>query len=104
MQPEAKNLETISLTLEAALDLRAAVPLREILLQGLGQNKNLSIDAGGVKKMSTACVQVLTAFIIDAKKAGLGLMISMSSQAFDDAFAGLGLSHILESTKPKVLA
>jgi anti-anti-sigma regulatory factor len=84
--------------------MRAAAPLRDILQQGLGQKRKLSIDASEVKKMSTACVQVLTAFIFETQKSGLDFVISKSSSAFDDAFVSLGLADVLATVKAQVPA
>ena len=93
------SAERLSLTLDPVLDLRAAAPLKDALLQGLERKIPLLIDAGQVNRMSTACVQVLTAFMLEAQKIGTSLSLKNSSTAFDAAFADLGLAHILSGIK-----
>ena len=93
------SAEVLSLSLDQILDLRAAGPLKNALQQGLGRGAALSIDAGAVSRMSTACVQVLTAAILETQKRGTPLVVRKSSPAFDAAFANLGLTGILAAIK-----
>jgi chemotaxis protein CheX len=95
--------EGIRLSLEPVLDMRAAAPLKDTLQQGLDQKRNLVIDASAVSRMSTACVQVLTAFILETKKTNTSLVFSKMSPVFEGAFSSLGLGEILETTKPQVM-
>jgi anti-anti-sigma regulatory factor len=101
VQPSEQPVERLSLSLDACLDMRAAAALKSELLQGLAMAKPLLIDAGAVSRMSTACVQVLTAFIFAARKAGTPLTIKNPSSVFETAFANLGLGDVLGSTKPQ---
>ena len=94
--PDA-SAERLSLTLDPVLDLRAAASLKVALLQGLERQIPLLIDAGQVTRMSTACVQLLAACMLDARNRGLGL--GKSSAVFDAAFADLGLASILDGVK-----
>ncbi len=96
--PDA-SIERLSLTLEPVLDLRAAASLKEALQQGLGRKTPLLIDATAVTRMSTACVQVLTAFVLETQKTGISLSLKNSSAAFDTAFANLGLAATLNGIK-----
>lgn len=96
--------ERLSLALDPVLDLRAAAPLKETLQQGLGHSNPLMIDAGAVTRMSTACVQVLTAFVLETQKAGRPLTLKNSSPAFDAAFNDLGLASVLSGIKTQALA
>lgn len=93
----------ISLSLDAVLDMRAAVALKGALQQGLEQKRSLIIDASAVSRMSTACVQVLTAFILETRKTNQPLVFSKVSPVFQGAFSSLGLGEILETIKPQVI-
>ena len=91
--------EAFNLALDPVLDLRAAAILKDILQQGMARGLDLSIDAGAVSRMSTACVQVLTAAVLEARKSAAALTLKKSSPAFDSAFINLGLAGILDSIK-----
>lgn len=97
-------IERLSLALDPVLDLRAAGPLKEVLQQGLSREIPLLIDAGAVTRMSTACVQVLTAFVLETQKTGVPLALKNSSPVFDSAFVNLGLAGILSGIKTQALA
>lgn len=96
--PDA-SIERLSLALNPVLDLRAALPLKETLQQGLGRETPLLIDASAVTRMSTACVQVLAAFVLETQKTGIPLILKNSSAAFDSAFVNLGLAGLLNGIK-----
>jgi anti-anti-sigma regulatory factor len=99
MPVQENTVERLSLSLNPILDLRSAGPLKDILQQGLGRGVPLQINASAVTQMSTACVQVLTAFFIEARKTGSPLSLSSSSASFDNAFLKLGLAHVLHSVR-----
>jgi len=96
--------ERLSLALDPVLDLRAAAPLKDTLQQGLAHSNPLTIDAGAVTRMSTASVQVLTAFVLEAQKAGRPLALKNSSPVFDAAFNDLGLAGVLNGIKTQAWA
>jgi anti-anti-sigma regulatory factor len=104
MTSETASTEGMSLSLESVLDMRAVIALKDTLLLGLAQNRKLAIDASAVGRMSTACVQVLTAFIIETQKANIPLAFTKTSVTFDAAFSNLGLASVLASVKPQVTA
>ena len=91
--------EALNLTLDPVLDLRAAAPLKDVLQKGMAGGLPLSLDAGAVSRMSTACVQVLTAAVLEARKSAAALTLKKSSPAFDSAFTNLGLAGILDTIK-----
>ena len=93
--------ESLSLALDPVLDLRAARHLKGLLQQGLGRGMPLSIDASRVSRMSTACVQVLTAFVLETQRNGIALVLKGYSPVFDAAFGNLGLADILDTIKPR---
>lgn len=95
------SIETLSVALDPVLDLRAAGPLKSTLQQGLGRGLPLAIDASAVSRMSTACVQVLTAAVLETQKSGTALNLKKSSPVFDAAFVNLGLADILNTIKPQ---
>jgi anti-anti-sigma regulatory factor len=49
--------------------------------------------------MSTACVQVFTAAVLEILKSGAALVLKKSSPAFGAAFVNLGLGGILDAIK-----
>jgi chemotaxis protein CheX len=95
------SIDTLSVALEPILDLRAAAPLKSTLQQGLVRGQSVVIDASAVSRMSTACVQVFTAAVLETQKSGAALVLKKSSNVFDAAFANLGLAAILDTVKPQ---
>ncbi len=93
------SLETLGVVLEPILDLRAAGPLKSTLQQGLVRGQPLVIDASAVSRMSTACMQVFTAAVLEKQKSGVALVLMKSSNVFDAAFVNLGLAAILDTVK-----
>jgi anti-anti-sigma regulatory factor len=99
MPVQEDKIERLRLSLNPILDLRSAGPLKDILLQGLGRGVPLQINTGAVTQMSTACAQVLAAFFIEVRKAGIPLAVAGSSASFDNAFAKLGLARVLQAVR-----
>lgn len=95
------STETLSLSLDPVLDLRAAAPLKIQFQQILGRGLPLAIDASAVSRMSTACVQVIAAAVLETQKGGKAPVLKKSSPVFDAAFVNLGLADILNSIKPQ---
>ena len=93
------SLETLGVVLEPILDLRAAGPLKGTLQQSLARGQCVVIEASAVSRMSTACVQVFTAAVLETQKSGAALVLKKSSPTFDAAFVNLGLSGILDAIK-----
>ncbi len=93
------SIDTLGVVLEPILDLRAAGSLKSTLQQGLVRGQPLVIDASAVSRMSTACVQVFTAAVLETQKRGAALVLRKSSNVFDAAFANLGLAAILDTVK-----
>ena len=93
------SIEMLGVALEPILDLRAAGPLKTTLQQSLVRGQPLMIDASAVSRMSTACVQVFTAAVLESQKSGAALVLKKSSTVFDAAFANLGLAAILDTVK-----
>jgi len=93
------SIEMLGIALEPILDLRAAGPLKTTLQQSLVRGQPLMIDASAVSRMSTACVQVFTAAVLESQKSGAALVLKKSSTVFDAAFANLGLAAILDTVK-----
>ena len=95
------SIETLGVALEPILDLRAAGPLKNTLQQSQVRGQPLVIDASAVSRMSTACVQVFTAAVLETQKSGAALVLRKSSNVFDAAFVNLGLAAILDTVKPQ---
>ena len=95
------SIDTLGVALEPILDLRAAGSLKSTLQQSLVRGQPLMIDASAVSRISTACVQVFTAAVLETQKSGAALILKKSSPVFDAAFVTLGLADILNAIKPQ---
>jgi anti-anti-sigma regulatory factor len=82
-------------SLEPILDLRAAEALKRNLEQWLDAGKALAIDASRVSRISTACVQLIAAFVIAARNSGMSLVFESKSPTLEAAFTNLGLSALV---------
>lgn len=89
----------VKYNLEAVLDLRAASGLRQRLMQLLGEGAPLELDASQVKRISTASIQVIAAFVAAARQSGRPLSIKSKSPVFAAAFASLGLDSIISEVQ-----
>lgn len=85
-----------SLALQPLLDIKAARPLKEMLLQALAKSEPLTLDASLVERVSTACIQVLLAFASAMAAAGVPFTLAQPSQPLVEAFANLGLGPVLQ--------
>jgi chemotaxis protein CheX len=83
------------LGLPASLDLRATKPLKVALGEALERNLPIVIDAGSVERVSTTCAQVVVAFEMAARRAGVAVTFRRPSVAFSAAFQNLGLGLIV---------
>src|SRR5262245_1099748 len=86
---------SLHVCLPPAMDLRAATPLKATLDDALGKALPLVIEAAPVERMSTACIQILIAFVDVAGKAGIGVTFRQPSPAFLGAFESLGLAPLI---------
>jgi len=83
------SLETKTLRLPEVLDLLAAAPLAETLLNSRGAN--VVIDASSVQRLGTQCVQVLLCAASAWKTEGLSLAVANRSPAFVEGLQLLGI-------------
>ena len=90
---------SVHVCLPPAMDLRAATPLKATLDDALGKALPFVIQAARVERMSTACVQILIAFVDAARKGGIGVTFSQPSPAFLGAFDSLGLAPVIAHWK-----
>lgn len=95
MPAEAAATPILRYNLDAVLDLRAADGLRQRLLELLSENEAICLNASRVKRVSTACVQVIAAFTIAARQSGRQVTITSTSPAFAAGFTSLGLDSII---------
>lgn len=93
--PAGRPQGPASLTLAAALDLRAAAPLKQNLARALAANAPVTLDAHAVQRMSTACIQLLVAFGAGMQAAGQAVTLARPSRPFAEAFEMLGLSPVI---------
>lgn len=86
----------VRITLPAVLDLSAAGPLKAVFEEALAGGRPLAVDANGVERLSTPCIQVLIAAEAAMKAAGLPFTLANPSDAFIDNFNDLGVFFILK--------
>ena len=85
------------LPLAAELDLDAATPLRDRLVEALDAGHGLVLDGAAVERVSTACLQVLVAAAREAARSGLSFLITNPSHVLAAAVADLALQDVLPS-------
>ena len=76
--------------LGAVLDSGAAADLKRILVEALGEDGFIEVDADAVRRVSTPCLQMLV-----AAASGGRLLLSNVPPEMKDAAALLGLSEAL---------
>jgi chemotaxis protein CheX len=79
--------------LAANLDLRAAAPLRDTLLDHAGQP--VALDASQVGRLGALCLQVLLASARDWREQGVDFNIEAPSDAFIDTLKLFGAADAL---------
>lgn len=89
--PEA----TPDLRLKPQLDMRAARELKERLVELLARGRPCVIDAEGVERVSTGCLQILAAFARSIAANRQTATLLKPSGALLEGFATLGLSDHL---------
>ena len=78
--------------LQNILGLSDAVSLRDSLLSVMVKGNDLSLDASGVERISTPCIQVIFAAALGVEAAGGQFHIASPSQIVIDAFCDLGMA------------
>lgn len=91
------EVQSQSLHLPPVLDLMASASLCEQLRAGLLTGEPLTLDGSEVERVSTACLQVLTAAALSARSHGLAFKLRAPSTTLVDALADLGLDQNLFS-------
>ncbi|MGY3454456.1 STAS domain-containing protein [Bradyrhizobium sp. USDA 4353] len=86
---------SVAYALPQMLDLTQAVPLRDEMVR-LAAAGSIALDASGVERMSTPCVQILLAAARGAKAANKPFKITQASELFRTAVAELGLRNEFE--------
>jgi anti-anti-sigma regulatory factor len=85
-----------TLVLAAMLDLRETAALKtELAAQSAA--KAISIDGHAVKRVSTAAIQILIAFVVTMRKSGSAVRFVSLSPALLAGFESLGVASILRS-------
>jgi chemotaxis protein CheX len=79
-----------TIVLDAVLDLRAAAPLRDVLLERRGGP--IALDASRVEQLGGLCLQVLLAARQSWANDGASFAIVDRSAPFDAAIAAFGAS------------
>lgn len=86
----------VRLGLPSDLDLAMAQPLVDSLRHGLGTADRVLIQADGVERVSTACVQALLAASRHAVESGQSFIIAQPSAVLAEACDDLGLTAWLK--------
>ena len=77
--------------LRPVLDMRASRDLKRDLQMILTIRSACAVEAERVERLSTACIQVLIAFVAAAKREALTVTLLRPSQAFVRAFDEIGV-------------
>lgn len=85
----------VTVTCDEVLDLSAAESLRARLLSALARGEDLELQAGPVRQIDTANLQLLCAAARDLRAHGRNLIITDPSPALLLAARRLGLSGVL---------
>jgi chemotaxis protein CheX len=86
---KARKAASSQLQLPEVLDLTAASPLAEALLAHRG--RELSVDAGGVRRAGAQCLQVLIAAVATWKADGVRLRLANPTAEFLEGCRLLGI-------------
>lgn len=86
---------------DAVLGQNSAQDLKDRLAPLLNRRGTCQLDAGAVCRLSTAAIQVITAFLVAARQAGLTVVFTAVSAAFQNAFGALGLAAELRQHLPE---
>jgi len=92
----AADIGSDILTLPSALDLTAALTLKETFAEMLLSRTDIIVDGAQVVRIGTPAVQVILAAAQALKSEGRAFVLKQPSNAFRSAFVDLGLTSELE--------
>ena len=84
----------LAFALPATLDLLCAESLCRELRTKILSGESILLDGRMVDRVSTPCVQILTATLKSAQSRGLSFRLEAPSKALTESFADLGLSEL----------
>lgn len=87
--------QQIQINLSASLDITQVESLRASLADGLEQDLPILMDAGEVERVDAAALQLLCAFLVAAREAGLECTWEAVSPALQDGARLTGLEACL---------
>lgn len=90
---EASVASPPTLVLPQRVDITHAAELRERMLELLGSTGSIRVDAGGVDRVDTAGIQLLTALALEARRGDGSLLWVSVSDAVREA------ARVLEATE-----
>jgi anti-anti-sigma regulatory factor len=93
--PARATTGRVTVTCDEVLDLSAAESMRARLLAALARGEDLEIQAGAVRQIDTANLQLLCAAARDLRAHDRSLIITEPSPALLQAARRLGLSGVL---------
>ncbi len=96
-----KKTTADAIELPSIMNLSVAENLREVFLEHMASDNDLSIEASKVDTITTPCVQVIIATGRSLEETGKSLAILNSSPAFDKAVTDLGLTEIFAKWSTK---
>ena len=96
--PSASQPQQV-LCLPKVLDMRAARSFKSMLEEPLKSGGDWRIDASGVERVSTGCIQILAAFFAAMRSSGGSVRLSEPSRALSSAITDLGLDELSSGWK-----
>jgi ABC-type transporter Mla MlaB component len=92
---EARPQRGRALSLTSELTIAQAGDLKTRLSRLLGVDGTVAVDASATKRVDTACLQLLAAFVRDRKAAGKAVSWQATAPEFTDTARTLGIAAAL---------
>mgnify|MGYP000119308883 CR=1 FL=1 len=83
--------QTATIELAPSLDIFVAEDLLALLIEADNKSLDLNINASGVEKASTACLQIIHSAAVSCIEADRSFQINEASEVLVTAFKDLGL-------------
>ena len=88
------------LLLPVNLDISEAAGLKKALMLAVDADRDLTLDASDVERMSAACAQILIAADREVEERGRRVRFSAASAVMKTAMTELGLGQLMEKWSP----
>ena len=93
--PEGRSVESTELSISGSVDISGVLALREQLLRALDSARPIAIDASAVERADAAAIQLLYAFVLEARRRAVTVTWRDPSDALQRAARILGLEDVL---------